>query len=68
MSTALIAWRLFSWRSPDNEGTYEFKYYPEKLLTIDASTSDELTLIKFGNVGRHHWFSFIYHFHPILEI
>ena len=31
----------------DNEGTLEFKYYPEKLLTTDASLSlDELTLLE----------------------
>ena len=31
----------------DNEETFEFKYYPEKLLTTDASlSSDELTLLE----------------------
>ena len=31
----------------NNEGTFEFKYYPEKLLTTDASlSSDELTLLE----------------------
>ena len=38
----------------DNEGTLEFKYYPEKLLTTDASlSSDELTLIESLAAGNN---------------
>ena len=50
----------------NNEGTFEFKYYPEKLLTTDASlSSDELTLIESLAAGNNpnatiSWFSFIY--------
>ena len=48
MLTGRIARRVIFWGEvQDNEGTFEFKYYPEKLLTTDASlSSDELTLIE----------------------